>query len=210
MFLFLDYYRQNIDVTILKISSEVKKKKPLNQMATGVMICYWKNKRRCLINNRPLFWERQVFISSCHLTSLDYCCRYGRNMFSWLSAFLVLIRRSHRVNPTLECFLFLFHDPGSSLKLKLLCFFSTLNYLVSNGVHMGSNQVLPAFFTNFSSFLAPVFFMVVSPLFINNGLYSFETYHIVMAGPVSCYRLPQDVFLRIEFDSLGVDGRHGL
>jgi hypothetical protein len=41
-----------------------------------------------------------------------------------------------------------------------------LIYLVSNGVHMGSNQVLPAFFANLSSFLAPVFFMIVSPLSI--------------------------------------------
>ena len=43
-------------------------------------------------------------------------------------------------------------------------FFPVTDYLVSNGVHMGSNQVLPAFFANFSSFLAPVFFMVASPL----------------------------------------------
>ena len=42
--------------------------------------------------------------------------------------------------------------------------FPVLIYLVSNGVHMGSNQVLPAFFANFSSLLVSVFFMVVSPL----------------------------------------------
>jgi len=41
-------------------------------------------------------------------------------------------------------------------------------YLVSNGVLMGSNQVLTAFFANLSSFLVPVFFMVISPLSIDN------------------------------------------
>ena len=30
------------------------------------------------------------------------------------------------------------------------------------------------------------------------------------AGPVSLYRFPQNVSLRIELDSLGADGCHGL
>jgi len=34
-------------------------------------------------------------------------------------------------------------------------------------VHMGSNQVLPAFLANLSSFLAPVFFMALSPLSVD-------------------------------------------
>jgi hypothetical protein len=40
---------------------------------------------------------------------------------------------------------------------------SALIYLVLTGVHMGSNQVLPTFFANFSLSLAPVsvFLMVV-------------------------------------------------
>jgi hypothetical protein len=56
-----------------------------------------------------------------HPTSLDHFCRYGRPyVFSVPSAFLVMIRRAHGVNPTLVCFLFLFHDPSSSLKLRFV------------------------------------------------------------------------------------------
>jgi len=46
-----------------------------------------------------------------------------------------------------------------SFYVSLSC---ALIYLVSKGVHMGSNQVLPAFFANLSSFFAAVFFMAVA------------------------------------------------
>jgi len=49
--------------------------------------------------------------------------------------------------------------------IQIFCYLFRI-YLVSIGVHMGSSQVLPAFLANLSSFLAPVFFMVVSPLLL--------------------------------------------
>jgi hypothetical protein len=52
------------------------------------------------------------------------------------------------------CCLFPAPDAPSSL-------FSALIYRVLTGVHMGSNQVLPAFFAKFTLSLAPVFLMVV-------------------------------------------------
>lgn len=60
----------------------------------------------------PLIFERQVFISSGMVAPLYQCCRYGRlYIFTALSAFPVLMNRSHRVNPTLVCFLLLLPDP---------------------------------------------------------------------------------------------------
>jgi len=51
---------------------------------------------------------------------------------------------------------------SSLLSYESLFSVSEIAYLVSMGVHMGSNQVLPAFLANLSSFLAPVFFMAAA------------------------------------------------
>ena len=120
--------------------------------------------------NPALYLERgKVSIMSVFAASLARSCRFGRPymFFRLCSAFLVLIRRGHRVNPTLECLLFLLHDPCLLSRLANLVFCPASRYLVSIGVHMGSNQVLPAFLANLSSFLAPVFFMALSPLSVD-------------------------------------------
>jgi hypothetical protein len=77
-------------------------------------------------------------------------------------------RVTHRIYPdptNLICFVSRFFRNSISGQWVLFHFmflFPALTYLVSIGVHMGSNQVLPAFFANLSSFLAPVFFMAVA------------------------------------------------
>jgi len=66
-------------------------------------------------------------------------------------------RIAHRIYPDptdLICLVSrFFHDfvSGQWVFFHYMFLFPLQNYLVSNGVHMGSNQVLPAFFANLSS-----------------------------------------------------------
>jgi hypothetical protein len=66
-------------------------------------------------------------------------------------------------NPPLSAIFLFFVIPASSaFRQKSFCWPNSFAYRALTGVHMGSSQVLPAFFANLSLSFAPFFLMFLS------------------------------------------------